>query len=305
MNKDIEVRVETPDGRAVRIYGYEGRSYIESHEDMVYRLRVKNKSENRIKVVISIDGVSIVTGQPVTDSKDESGYILEPYAEELFRGYRISDNDVAEFKFVKREASYATEKGEGANNGVIAVRAYVEKESLAEKRLKEMQKQLDELKGRPREKEHIPYPVYPIRPWRPHWENIYPDWTYRPSIWTCGTLSTDAVIGTVVGDTSANISQTMMNCSTELRACAMASESSLDSSPFEHGSGWGEALQERVIKAAFEVGKLIAEVSIFYAPLAGLKALGVNVTLAKQVAFPQAFKQGYASPPKGWHSGQK
>lgn len=312
MNQDnIRVSVETPDGRAVRVYGHDGRSYIESREDMVYRIRVKNQTANRIKAVISVDGISIISGKPVTDSKEETGYILQPYAEELFKGYRVDDNQVAEFKFVKREASYATEKGEGANNGVIAVRAYAEKESQADKRLKEMQEQIDALKNRPRDKEYIPYPVYPVRPyrpWRPYWEDTYADWGYRPSIWMCAVgQSSDTVTSSTVSNCSFQSTQTTMNCSsemTELRAMAASESTQLDSNPFAHGSSWGAALQEKVTHVAFEVGKLIAEVSFFYAPLEGLKALGVNVTREKQVVFPQAFKAGYCAPPKGWHSGQ-
>ncbi len=191
MNQDnIKVSLETKDGRAVRTYVHEGRTYIESHENVEYRIRVKNKTGKRIKACVSVDGISIVTGKAISDKPDETGYVIGPHAEELFKGYRVDENTVAEFKFVKKAVSYATEQGAGQGNGVIAVRAWSEKIDPNKENVDKLAKLIkdygEKIKSTP-VKEYVPYPVWPTprdyNPW------VYP--TY-PDIW-CST--SDGVVG--------------------------------------------------------------------------------------------------------------
>lgn len=309
-NNNIKVSIETPDGRAVRTYLHDGRYYIESHENMVYRIRVKNQTGNRIKAVIAVDSISIITGKPVSDKSDETGYILEPYVEELFRGYRVDANQVAEFKFVKREASYATEKGEGQGNGVIAVRAFTEKSNLDQK-LKDLNEKFKEWQKRPVEKEYVPvyppwywdYPYYP-KPRRPYYDTTFcQSWGAS----TKASNSTDGIVtsNTVYGSTEGCYT-TKMDTGNVLRAASLVPEKEIDETTniFQHGSGWGSPLEDKVKEVPFEVGELLAETVIYYAPLESLKTLGVNVTKEKQITFPKPFKTEYASPPVGWSSGK-
>lgn len=305
-NDNIEVSVETKDSRPIRTFTHEGKTFIESKENAIYQIRVKNKTDKRIKAIIAVDSVSIVTGNPITDKPDETGYILNAYEEQVFKGYRVDQNQVAEFKFVKREASYATEKGEGGNNGVIAVRVFAEKERPNTdiwQKLYEMER------NKPREKEYIP-----IRPW--YWEDQWypyhrPIWTSTPYWWEttyCKSTSDNVadLMGTGTASCAADSTMTLMNCSLNTEKIGKLvpdHQEAVDA--FQHGSGWGDAVADKVKEVAFEVGRLLAELSIYYAPLAGLQALGINVTREKQVTFPEPFKREYASPPKGWHSGVK
>lgn len=293
-NDNIDVTVETKDSRPIRTFVHEGRSYIQSKEDSVYQIRVKNQTGNRIKAVISVDSLNIVSGKPASNDPIETGYILGPYEEQIFRGFRVNDDQVAEFTFVKREKSYATEKGEGQGNGVIAVRAYEEKENETEK----LKQRIKDLENRPREKEYIDRP-YPVYPWRPY------HWYSQPYFhFTCGG---GQGMGSNAGGNSMSLSSTIrvVNCSvntadTGLRACAAQSELAADENPFSMGSGWGDAVKDSVKMVEFEVGKLIAEITVYYAAIEGLKALGVNVDRVKAVAFPEPFKREYCAKPSGW-----
>lgn len=319
----LEVSVETKDSRPIRTHVHENKTFIESKENAIYQIRVKNKTGARIKAIIAVDSISIVTGKPISDKPDETGYILGPYEEQVFRGYRVDANQVAEFKFVKREASYATSKGEVANNGVISVRALAEKDDSA-KKLKDLQKQFDKFKKQQEEKYILlPYPIYPIRPYC--WEREYWPWRepLRPYFGdpiytgggnTCGTYSSTLSAAMAKGHESIRCCvQSDVGDSSILRAMnAGASEPTQDcafasagENPFSCGTSWGAALADKVVEVAFEVGELIAEIAIFYAPLEGLKMLGVDVFRSKQVAFPEPFKKAYAEPPAGWHSGAK
>lgn len=327
MQDQIKVSIETTDGRAVRVYSHDGRFYIESHEDMVYRIRVKNKTGKRIKAVIAVDSISIITGKAVTFKAAESGYILEPYAEEVFKGYRVDHNQVAEFKFVKRDASYATGKGEGANNGVIAVWAYAEKEKAPAPDMAEFwRKQYEDEKSRPKEKEYV-------YPWRPYWERPYhrPLYPHHDSpIWCSASgyskSSNTLLRASAMGATSNNVgSFTASLCSADagestrgiIGRATVNELGKLSSLPtrdynehevlnvFAHGSSWGDALADKVNEVNFETGKLLEEVVIYYAPAEGLKALGVDLTREKKIAFPQPYKTEFCSAPAGWGSGIK
>ncbi len=309
----LEVSIETTNGRPMRSYSHEGKTFVESYENSVYQIRVKNKTDRRMKAVISVDSLNIVNGKPASNDPAETGYIIGADEEQVFKGFRVDDDNVAAFTFVKREKSYATEKGEGQGNGVIAVRAYEEKETESEKALKTLKKRIKDLEDRPREKEYIPY-----RPW--YWEDDY----YRPyrprpyfgDVWCGGYVKGSTTIGDNILGSCGTTTQFMCNASltssnaaslssdgVQMRAMGMASEQkalSVDENPFSMGSGWGEAVRDSVKMVEFEVGKLIGEISIYYAAIEGLKVLGVNVDRVKSVAFPEPFKREWCPKPSGW-----
>lgn len=311
----VSLTVETNDGRPLRAYVHEGKTYVESHESRSYQLRVKNRTGNRVKAVIAVDSLNILTGKSASDDPNETGYILGPYAEEVFKGWRLDDNQVAAFTFVKRDKSYATETGEGQGNGVIAMRVYTEKENLNEK-IRLLQEAFEAEKKRKPDREYVPYPVYPSYPyWKPYWERPYYDYPYHsPRIW-CKNESTlsDTQFTFTSTATSAGNTQAFsaMNCASQdpvvgaVDSSALASQSvELKPQGFDMGSSWGGLVKETVTHTSFETGVLIAEISVFYASLEGLKALGVNVSREKAVAFPEPFKRGYCQPPKDWVSGK-
>lgn len=295
-NDKIQTSIEV-NGRAIRCYQHDGRVYLESREDVTYAIRVKNKTGGRIKAVIGVDGLSILTGKIATDKPDEMGYILQPYEEQVFKGYRVDNDTVAEFKFVKRERSYATEAGNGPGNGVIAVRAYTEKDNTAQ-RLKDLQEKFDEFRRRQPEKEFIPYPVWPKYPGRydPYWGHLLGETWYAASMGssTCGDQMT---YNSSLGD----LDQPTFNAG--MNKIKMDGDLSAHIVPqgFNHGSAWGAAIKDSVKTVQFEVGEFLAEETFYYASLDSLKEMGIDVTRAKQVALPQAFKQEYCAKPSGWH----
>jgi hypothetical protein len=304
---DIELALVV-NNQPMREYQHEGRCYIESREGTSYGIRIKNNKGHQVKVVVSLDGLSILTGKPVSDNPEETGYILGAYAQETFKGYRLDDAQVAAFTFVKREKSYATENGEGAGNGVIGLRVYAEKEKKPD--LAEVyRKMYEEERGKPREKEYIPYPVYPSYPsfpyWKPYWERPYHT---DPFIYCGGSTAQGNATWTTSAVGLQGCASSMMNCSTDAglnKSAQVTSQSvELKAQSFDMGSTFGGVVKETVTHTTFETGALIAELSIFYASIEGLKSMGIDVTRAKQVAMPEPFKRGYCQPPAGWSSGK-
>ena len=93
---------------------------------MVY---FKNNNNFRVKVVVGIDGVSVLTGKPVSPDKDERGYVLDPDQVFDLDGYRIDNDTVAAFKFSKAETSYAVkDKKLTGTTGVIGIRVFKERD---------------------------------------------------------------------------------------------------------------------------------------------------------------------------------
>ena len=104
-------------GRPVREYGYDGRTYVPGKSLKDYSVRVVSRSPRRVKAVVSVDGLNVIDGKPA--GLGGSGYILNPYSALDIPGWRLTDDEVAMFRFGATEASYAASKGKAENVGVI------------------------------------------------------------------------------------------------------------------------------------------------------------------------------------------
>lgn len=96
---------------------------VERDRDFV--LRVHAPAGQRILVVASVDGLSVMDGKPATDNA--SGYVVNPGSKVDIPGYRVDDSTVAAFRIDSVTAAYATRMGYGSDSvGVIGVRVYTE-----------------------------------------------------------------------------------------------------------------------------------------------------------------------------------
>jgi hypothetical protein len=112
--------------KPVKEYVYDSRIFIEGKEDTQYSLRFKNNSWHRVLVVLTIDGLNVITGKP--GSVNDRGYIVNPYSSEIIDGWRISDKEVAKFFFSTPNKVYASKKGKQHNIGVIGCAVFEEKD---------------------------------------------------------------------------------------------------------------------------------------------------------------------------------
>jgi hypothetical protein len=91
---------------------------------MEYEIRVWNHGPRRIAAVVSVDGLSVMNGQPAAES--QPGYIVAPHSQVVIKGWRRDMDVVAAFSFVDREKSYAALTGRPENIGVIGLVAIEE-----------------------------------------------------------------------------------------------------------------------------------------------------------------------------------
>lgn len=102
-----------------------GEIFVEGRPGSKYQIRVTNHSYQRIKAIVSVDGLSVLDGEPAgTQSK---GYIIESKGSVIIDGWRTSLNTVAEFVFGGKSKSYSAKSGQGTRNtGVIGLMVFQE-----------------------------------------------------------------------------------------------------------------------------------------------------------------------------------
>jgi hypothetical protein len=112
-------------GQAAKVWRHAGRVYVAGQPGARYSLRVTNNTSGRVLVVMSVDGVNIITGE--TAGFGQRGYVFQPYESYEVSGWRKSNTEVAAFAFAPLPRSYAARTGRPADVGVIGIAAFTER----------------------------------------------------------------------------------------------------------------------------------------------------------------------------------
>ncbi|WP_196479592.1 hypothetical protein [Xanthomonas translucens] len=112
------------DGADLPQYAQRGERWIAAEPGHRYALRLTNRSDRRVLVVLSVDGVNAVSGQ--TASSDQRGYVLAPWQSTEIAGWRKSQREIAQFVFTDLADSYAARTGRPDNVGVIGMAVFDE-----------------------------------------------------------------------------------------------------------------------------------------------------------------------------------
>lgn len=111
-------------GHTLPTYMHDGRMYVAGEPGHQYELRLSNRSDARVLAVTSVDGVNVISGE--TADSQQSGYVLDPWADLSVEGWRKSMDDVATFYFTRLSKSYAARTGRPNDVGVIGVAVFRE-----------------------------------------------------------------------------------------------------------------------------------------------------------------------------------
>jgi hypothetical protein len=117
--------VDRDSGQALRVWRHDGRLFVAGEPGARYSLRVTNHTGGRVLVVLSVDGVNILTGE--TASYDQRGYVFDPYETYDLNGWRKSNTEVAAFAFAPLPQSYAALTGRPGDVGVIGMAVFKER----------------------------------------------------------------------------------------------------------------------------------------------------------------------------------
>jgi hypothetical protein len=278
--------------KSVIHYPHQGRTYIEGRAGSEFTLVVRNNTASAVLAVISVDGLSVMDGKLA--SKNDGGYVVDPFSSLTIPGWRLDDNDVAHFVFSGNGKSYAVKSGKGDNVGVIGC-AIFEQQCA----------QTITICGCPW---WSPYPV------APYWYTTNTDSTGRAPNWEGNStrdLTPEITYSASYNTVHANEAPTVTNSCYYAHCESAPSETSCtvtcsdvvpNAEPQNLGIGFGKRTKCAVTSVEFKREEAPSEVfTIYYDDRSGLKARGIDLERKIRIAapFPADKAQG-CKPPVGW-----
>lgn len=239
----LEVQVLI-NGTPVDFYPYKEDNYIIGKVGSSFTLRVKNTLPQEVKVIVTVDGLSVLDAKPVYLNKgDETrGYIIPSYSYIDIPGWRKSLEEVAKFTFSEPKSSYSSKLGDGNDLGVIGVALYVEESS--KDNFLDFEKLLDAYKKAfPLVQEHHYY----------HDRYVYPYPYYNPPFWiqcpiTCGS-QVNNIIGSGYSSTCNVGSESTANFISD---ASVPSEDNVEFVSNGLGTAYGEFRRNSVVETVFK-----------------------------------------------------
>jgi hypothetical protein len=125
---DVEIEIVDDWGRTFHQHpvssgGHTTRAYVEAKRGTNYSIRVSNNSEDRIGLVIAVDGRNIISGKKSHLHRSERKYVLGPYQTAEYEGWRTAKNRVSRFYFTDAAYSYAEAFDDASAMGVLPATA--------------------------------------------------------------------------------------------------------------------------------------------------------------------------------------
>ena len=121
---DLQI-VDRSRGNVLPTWRHRGTSWVAGRPGDRYALRLSNRTGGRVLVVLSVDGVNVVSGE--TASTGQTGYVLGPWASAEITGWRKSYSEAAAFYFTALPDSYAARTDRPDNVGVIGAAIFRER----------------------------------------------------------------------------------------------------------------------------------------------------------------------------------
>jgi hypothetical protein len=123
----VSVGLRNDSGRWLDGWMANGSRFVAGERGERYEIVVRNKTRDRVEVVLSVDGLDVMDGRSASFSK--RGYIVHGGDTLSVDGFRTSSDTVAAFRFSRVSRSYAALKhGDTRNVGVIGVAVFTERE---------------------------------------------------------------------------------------------------------------------------------------------------------------------------------
>lgn len=95
-------------------------------QDATYAVRLENRTDKRVEVVVTVDGLNTLSGKPASYS--QHGYVLAAHQSADIDGFRLNNDKVKEFRFGTVAESKAAMTGSARNVGVIGLAVFDEDE---------------------------------------------------------------------------------------------------------------------------------------------------------------------------------
>lgn len=262
MSVTFEVLIK---GKSITQYHHEGEFFVEGRPGSEYELKITNKYNKQVIVIVSVDGLSVIDGKLA--SSDSPSYLVNPHSSIVIPGWMLDSTRVAKFVFGDRKDSYATASTNGAevNCGVFGVLVYEQKP-----RITRGFSLSDAYSGMTGAMGSIGGMASPT------WTSNSPGYP-KASGATINQLSVDSP--TVTYSAEIDLSATTNNL----------------------GTGFGDAAQFSTREIDVEKGNLIGQIVVQYDDKKGLERRGIDVKSVTYARNPNPFPGGTGCvPPAGW-----
>jgi hypothetical protein len=308
-NKNFELKILVG-GKPIHEYEHMGNYFVEGRKGSQFELEFKNNTGRRVLAVPSVDGRSVIDGQPATP--DSMGYTVPPHGSVRIPGWRLDQNGIAAFVFEDKERSYAAR----TNNAQSSTRAGVVGMLVFDEKVQAI--------NAPYQIQTTFIPTYTptVTPWQPFW-NSPPSYTFgtpgNPFDVMRGigvnSISNNAVAGSAMNAASVSPTESLtssMAANVQAEA-APAVEPVAKSTrrvqlnektgPFEMGTGFGPKSDFKTNEVKFNKGEQVAVLQIFYDSRRNLEKRGIQVVRSQRTYLedlPSAFQSSGCTPPPGW-----
>lgn len=117
-------------GQQLPTFRRRGATYVLGARGQRYSIRVTNPTNRRVEAVVSVDGLDVIDGRPANHAH-KRGYVIGPHGNVKIDGFRVSQEQVAAFRFSSVGRSYAGLTGNSvARVGFINVAIFEESRPL-------------------------------------------------------------------------------------------------------------------------------------------------------------------------------
>ena len=122
----VQVGLKDQSGRFLPGLIVGNRWFVVGEEVRRYSIVVRNRTNLRVEVVLSVDGLDVLDGRKASVHK--RGYLMAPRSQLKVDGFRQSAEAVAAFRFSAVRESYAAQKYRSTENvGVIGIAVFNER----------------------------------------------------------------------------------------------------------------------------------------------------------------------------------
>jgi hypothetical protein len=121
----VTLELRDQSGRLLPGLTVDERWFVIGEQGRRYSIVVRNRTDFRIEVLLSVDGLDVIDGRPA--SFEKRGYVVRPHGKVEVEGFRRSTDAVAAFRFSSVRDSYANRRhGDTRNVGVIGLAVFHE-----------------------------------------------------------------------------------------------------------------------------------------------------------------------------------
>lgn len=122
----ISVGLRDGSGHWLKGWWANGNRFVAGERGDRYEVVVRNETNDRLEIVLSVDGLDVMDGRGASFAK--RGYIVHAHDTLTADGFRTSSSTVAAFRFRPLDRSYAALKyGDTRNVGVIGIAVFAER----------------------------------------------------------------------------------------------------------------------------------------------------------------------------------